>query len=349
MKLSTTNRRATVHDVAREAKVSLATVDRVLNKRPGVRPATVERVEQAVEALGFQRDLGASLMARSREFNVRFLLPDGANPFIHNLREAVTASSAEAAQSRIRVSTGVIPALDAQGQAAALEALRPEDCDCVVIAAADTRHMREAIAAVRKRDIVVITLVSDLPGSARQHFVGIDNVAAGRTAASLMGRFCRSGETVGLLIGSMTLRDHAERLDGFREVMAREFPAIAIRGPFEGADDARRTEQALHSLLSAAPGLAGIYSIGAGNEGIMQALMALPEAQRPVVIAHELTTLTRKGLADGVIDVVLDQNPHGEITRALSIAKAIARDSVEAVTHEPIEIGIFLRDNLTRT
>jgi len=33
-------KRATVHDVARTAGVSLATVDRVLNARPGVRPET---------------------------------------------------------------------------------------------------------------------------------------------------------------------------------------------------------------------------------------------------------------------------------------------------------------------
>ena len=37
-------RRATVHDVARAAGVSLATVDRVLNGRPGVRAITAEKV-----------------------------------------------------------------------------------------------------------------------------------------------------------------------------------------------------------------------------------------------------------------------------------------------------------------
>ena len=35
----------------------------------------------------------------------------------------------------------------------------------------------------------VVTLVSDAPSSRRLHYVGIDNPAAGRTAATLMGRF----------------------------------------------------------------------------------------------------------------------------------------------------------------
>ena len=50
--------------------------------------------------------------------------------------------------------------------------------------------MRRAVDAATRRGIAVMTLVSDLPGSARRQFIGIDNVAAGRTAASLLGRFC---------------------------------------------------------------------------------------------------------------------------------------------------------------
>ena len=62
--------------------------------------------------------------------------------------------------------------------------------------------------------VVVVTLVSDVPASRRSRFVGIDNVTAGRTAASLL-RFRvwlgRHGTTVvvvlGLVIGSLFLRE----------------------------------------------------------------------------------------------------------------------------------------------
>jgi LacI family transcriptional regulator len=65
-------RRVTVHDVARVAGVSLATVDRVLNGRPGVRAATVEKVEAAIAEIGFQRDLSASLLARGPRHRRQF-------------------------------------------------------------------------------------------------------------------------------------------------------------------------------------------------------------------------------------------------------------------------------------
>ena len=69
-------KRATVHDLARAAGVSLATVDRVLNRRPGVRPATISKVEAAIVALNYQRDASASLLARARDISVAVLLPD---------------------------------------------------------------------------------------------------------------------------------------------------------------------------------------------------------------------------------------------------------------------------------
>jgi len=82
-------KRATVHDVARTAGVSLATVDRVLNARPGVRPETAEKVENAIKALNFRRDLGASLLARARDLRVVFLIPDGSNAFMESLNAAI--------------------------------------------------------------------------------------------------------------------------------------------------------------------------------------------------------------------------------------------------------------------
>ena len=71
----------TVHDIAKEAGVSLATVDRVLNRRPGVRTATVARVQAAIDKLGYVRDLSAANLARGRLYRLAFVLPDRKSQF----------------------------------------------------------------------------------------------------------------------------------------------------------------------------------------------------------------------------------------------------------------------------
>jgi LacI family transcriptional regulator len=182
-------------------------------------------------------------------------------------------------------------------------------------------------------------------GSAGRHFVGIDNVAAGRTAASLLGRFCPAGK-IGIIAGSLGLQDHRERLEGFKAVMDAEFPGHPLVGPVEGLDDNATTEKLALQMLKANSDLVGLYNLGAGNEGLLRALEKSGRVGRMRVIAHELAEPTRKGLASGAIDVVLDQNPEREIRAAITVARALAMGRAADGDAEAIEIGIFLRDNL---
>jgi LacI family transcriptional regulator len=342
----TIRRRATVHDVARAAGVSLATVDRVLNGRPGVRAATAEKVEAAISDLGFSRDLNASLMARARDLSVVFFIPDGSNEFMDSLAEAVQRRSVLALADRIHLGMRRVRALDAAALAKGLDQLDPRQCDCAVIVSSDEPEILAAIDAAHRRGITVMTLVSDLPGSARRNFIGIDNEAAGRTAASLMGRFLPQGGKVAVVAGSLHLRDHAERFDGFSALLAAEYPDLDVIGPLEGHDERTETAQIITRLLADHPDLAGLYNLGAGNAGLVAALQATASAGRLRVIAHELTAPTRAGLRGGLIDVVLDQNPDGEIREAIAAARTLALDATRVAATDPIEIGIFLRDNL---
>ena len=336
-----------MHDVAREAGVSLATVDRVLNGRAGVRPATVAKVEAAIQALDFRRDLSASLLARQRDLSVVFIIPESRNEFMAHLRAAVTRQARAMRGERISLELHPVPPLDAAAMSAALDRLDRAQCDCAVVVATDDEQVRRAADRAVRRGIVLLTLVSDLPGSARRVFVGIDNVAAGRTAASLLGRFCPQG-TIGLVAGSLALNDHRERLAGFAAVMAAEFPDVTVLGPVEGRDDNAATEKAVSTLLAAHPDLGGLYNLGAGNAGLVRALDHSSRSGAIRVVAHELSTPTRSALARGTIDVVLDQNPVGEIRAALAAARALALGPDAEFRAEPIEIGIFLRDNLRR-
>lgn len=338
-------RRTTVHDVARQAGVSLATVDRVLNGRPGVRAETAQKVADAIRVLDFRRDLSASMLARARDLAVTFLLPDGRNEFMRGLGDAIARRDSLLKGERVSLATRLVRAFDGEALGEALAQLNPKTCDCVVVVATEDDAARRAVDQATRRGIPVVTLVSDLPGSARRHFVGIDNVAAGRTAASLIGRFCPSGR-IGLIAGSLSLADHHERREGFEAVMRAEFPGHEIVGPFEGFDDDARTEQVARELLGQHGPLAGIYSIGAGVAGLVAALEKSGEAGRVRVIAHELTAPSRQALRSGAVDVVIDQNPDGEIAAAVAVARAVALGQDMAIHHEPIEIGLFLRDNL---
>jgi LacI family transcriptional regulator len=264
--------KATLQDVAREAGVSLATVDRVVNRRDGVRGPTAARVETALAKLGYRADAAATRLARNLSFRFAFILPIGANTFMTNLAEQVRRTADWLASQRAFIDVRHVDVFDPDALADALESL-PASYHGVATIALDHPKVRAAIDELANRGVPVVTLVSDAPSSRRLHYVGIDNPAAGRTAATLMGRFLRGRRgTVGVIAGSLVLRDHAERQFGFLQILSSEYPDLAPLPAVEGRDDNERTRAATASLLAHQPDLVGLYSVGAGNRGIAAAL-----------------------------------------------------------------------------
>ena len=92
---------ARVEDVARLAGVSTATVDRVLNQRPGVRPATVQRVLKAAGELGYVME-GALPASALRPLRLGFLLPAGNNRFLGLLGRLIAGSQDQLASFNMR-------------------------------------------------------------------------------------------------------------------------------------------------------------------------------------------------------------------------------------------------------
>jgi LacI family transcriptional regulator len=151
---------------------------------------------------------------------------------------------------------------------------------------------------------------------------------------------------VGVLVGSTQVRDHRERLEGFTAVLKGDYPELTILPAVEGRDDATKVHDRISKLLTDHPDLVGLYSLGAGNQGLIRALKANPKGAQICVIAHELSDYSRKALEDGVFDAVLNQDPGHEVRSALRVLKATA-DGLDVIEgQEKIRIDIFLKDNL---
>ena len=340
-------RPATAGDVAAAAGVSLATVDRVLNGRPGVRDATARAVQNAVERLGFRRDLSAANLARGRRYRFRFLLPDlPQNSFMQSVRSEIDAAARRGLDQRTALTVVPYAAFDPLDLARQLGACRGRDIMGVAVVAVDAPEVRDAIARLDADGIAVVTMVSDATPSRRTCFIGPDNVAAGRVAASLLGRFVggRRGRIL-TVAGRLTLRDHAERRLGFAQVIDRDFPNLSLLPVAEGLDDWAVTEPMVAEALRNCPDLVGLYSMGAGNRGIVAAIEAAGRSSDIVAIGHELTPFMREALLGGTFDAAINQDPSDEVRRAVQTLKALS-DGQEDYRPDPVRIDIYLKDNL---
>lgn len=339
--------RPTVKDIAEAAGVSLATVDRVLNARPGARAKTVERVNAAIEQIGYVRDVTAANLARQRRYRLVFVLPDAPVQFVSTLRDAIAESTTSAVADRTDVRIIIFPNGNPHALVRSLRSLSAGDTDGVAIFAPETPHVRDAIARLKADGVPIVALVSDLPNTGRDHFVGIDNVAAGRTAGFLMGKFIgNAGGAVMVLVSSMQARDNVERRLGFDQVMTDSFPGIEVLPSLENHDDEGTTSRVVSEILNNRPDITGVYSVGHGSRALVDVLRDHKHRRGITLIAHELTKVTREALRSNLMDAVISQNV-GHIVRSAFRVLRAKSDGLDIVSaQERIRTEIVVRENL---
>ncbi len=334
--------RATLIDIAKQAGVSTATVDRVLNNRPGVRERTRDIVLQTASRLGYISTPGEISISRA-PVTLDFILPNGTNTFIQNLARSLETISAERGDIDLRLH--FIEGFDPYALADALLKLAGNSVAAGVIAL-DHPVVREALRQLRKSGTIVFTMISDISNVPREGYIGIDNRAAGRLSGYLLGRLLpRTPSKLALFAGSMSYRGHEEREMGFRHILRESYGNLSVVELREVHDDDGAAYTEARALLRQYPDLAGIYNIGAGNRGIARALVESGRDQSIVFIGHELTDHTREFLLSGVMDAVIDQNPRVEARETIDqLARTVRGETLK--TYLPIRVHAIFKENI---
>lgn len=348
MKTRMPSLRPTLLDLAREAGVSSATVDRVLNNRQGVKPRTRDIVLSTARRLGYLSDEQEDVIslrptAAVRPVNLQFLLPAGTNAFIKALQKHIEGQVAGHDALAARVAT--IEGFNPESLARSLDDV-PRDIDGIGVVALDHPLVREGIRRLAHRGVRVVTIASDVQNVPRLAYVGIDNRQAGRLAGHVLGRFLgrSTAAKVAFFAGSRAYRGHEEREMGFRSILAEETPEIRMVEMRESMDDRERAHAETLSILDEHPDLAGIYNAGAGNPGIARALVERGLGGKVVLIGHEATDGNKRLLLEGIMDAVIDQNPRVEAREALNVLTKAVRNEPYALVAP--RLAIIFRENL---
>ena len=304
-----------IREVARQAGVSEATVDRVLNRRGGVRPSTVNAVRQAVTDLDRQR---TQLRLNGRVFMIDIVMqtPDRFSSAVRTALEQ-EISSLQPAVMRCRFH------FREQGQpgdlAQTLDTIIRRGSHGVVLKAPEAPEVNAAVLRLYQAGIPVVTLVTDLPLSKRIAYVGMDNRSAGATAAYLLDQWLGERDCgVLIALSRSVFRNEEEREMGFRAAIRQRSPGrlLAEVTDSDGLDASAR-ELVLRALDQHA-GIGAVYSIGGGNRAILGAFTA---RNRPchVFIAHDLDRDNRGLLEAGRLSAVLHHDLAQDMRRACQV------------------------------
>jgi len=298
-------KRPTITDLARAADVSVATVDRVLNRRLPVREDTALRVIRAAEEIGYHAT--GLLRRRLTEVPRRsfgFLLQRHDDSFYQSFGTVLSAATKGHAGIDGRAVVEFADQLVPQTIATRLRELA-EKVDAVAVVAVDHPAVNDAVEEVVARGTPVFTLLSDLTTPARTSYLAADSRKAGRTAAWAISRLARGPGKVGFLLGSHRYLSQEMAEIGFRGYMREHAPSLQLMEPIINLEDERIAYEAVVDLLTSNADLVGIYVAGGGEEGMINALRDEGASGRIVAVCNELTAFNRSALVDGTIDMAL--------------------------------------------
>ena len=105
-------RMPTLTDVARCAGVSYATADRVVNGRGGVAAKSERRVREAIETLGYVRNVAAANLSRGRTYRFAAVIPKGPNAFFAHMRRILAAHGDRLIADRVELRVETVPPFD---------------------------------------------------------------------------------------------------------------------------------------------------------------------------------------------------------------------------------------------
>ncbi|WP_297000806.1 MULTISPECIES: LacI family DNA-binding transcriptional regulator [unclassified Thalassospira] len=339
--------RPTTKDLAKAAGVSLATVDRVLNGRSGVRQKTVDAVNDAITRIGFERNQVAATLARQRGYRFGFVVPRSGDEFlsviIKHISEFDQASRAEMIQTKIVR----IDEHDPHRAARTLSRLSASEYDGIAIMAPETPQIRDALYRMRERGIQTVAIVSNQQEEDGQSFVGIDNVAAGATAGRLMARFLgtQSGDII-ILAETMQSRDSLERRLGFDRVMSPGYPQFHALPTLETHGYPERTKLVLENAFAAHPDIVGLYIMGSEARLAIECARKLNPDKKLITIAHERTPSTEQALRDNTLDALINQDPGHIVRSAIRTLRAKCENRETLASQERIRIEILISENL---
>ncbi|NTT88017.1 LacI family DNA-binding transcriptional regulator [Tabrizicola fusiformis] len=298
--------RPTINDLATAAGLSTSTVKRVLHGGGVVRSETMSRVLAAAEEIGFY-GVGSlrGRIASSKPRHKFGLVMQQPNQVFGKAVAAGLEAAARAVPDRdIQLSIDLISDLSPEFVAARIMEMG-SDVEAMAVVAAEHPIVTEAINQFSERGGKVLAFISPLSAPSLIGYVGLDGWKVGRTSAWAFRTACRQPGKIGILVGTHRYRCHELNEAGFRSYFrehVQDFALLEAVSTFEADGIAREVTE---RLLREHEDLQGIYVSGGGMAGVLGAVRDAGKSEQVVIVGYDLSDVTRTGLLDGSINLVI--------------------------------------------
>ena len=296
----------TIKEIAEKAGVSRGTVDRALNDRGRINPEVAERIRAIAKEMNYVPKKKKVIKETTLKLGIVTQLAKSS--FMIPIRSGLESIIGDLKKRNIDCFLEEVDGVDEAAQLQALDRLVELGVKGIAIMPVDSDGIREKINQLTDQGILIITFNSDILGTNRQCFVGMDNFKSGKTAAGLLGMLTKGKGKVLAITGYFGNSVNSLRVAGFVEEWKESFPELELTGVQSSFDSSAEVEKILSNTLENYSNLDGVVVFSGGQAGIARALEKIDESKRPFVIIYDLTKNNIEMLKNDQVDFLIDQD-----------------------------------------
>ncbi|MDA8809437.1 LacI family DNA-binding transcriptional regulator, partial [Candidatus Pelagibacter bacterium] len=252
-----------IKKISEDSGYGTATVDRVLNNRPGVSKRTKDKILKTLNNLqnGNQKNNKKNILVCSQS-------GPSYNKTLEETLERVNSKN----NNKFNLIKKFIAAKDFKPTHFTKILTDTSKFDAVIIVSQEDQNINNEITKVINEGKPVVALTTDLPNSNRTCYIGSNQSNAGSTAAHIIGKHV--GKKIGsiLMVMSMPYRCQQERELGFRKILRSEFPNLTIKESIFNLDTPEESYKYVKKYIKENGCPLGIYNIAGGNLGVAKAI-----------------------------------------------------------------------------
>jgi len=334
-----------IRDIARRARVSIGTVDRVLHERGRVSERTRARIREIVAALDYKPNVYARNLSLAKTYTFGVLMPKLSQDsrYWQLPARGIARAAEQLAPYRVRIRAARFDRYSSNSFERAARKLADEGIDGLLVAPVLPGVAGRVISGVFRR-IPYVFFDSTIPDNRVLACVAQDPYRSGVLAGNLMTMILGRGGSV-VIVKVLPDDFHiTERIRGFEAALRKD----ALHEVRTEAVDSRNFTGVLNRLLQGNGGVRGIFVSNAWTHAIARKFRSHRDGERKVrIIGYDLVAGNVRELKAGSIDFLISQRPamQGYLGVMALYRHVVLRESVRKRIMVPLDI--LTRDNLS--
>jgi LacI family transcriptional regulator len=336
----------TIKEIAKEANVSIGTVDRVVHGRGRVSPKTTEVVKKIIRESGYRPNIFGSRLSLSKDFTFAVLMPrfHQDSRYWEISAKGISQAQEELRDYKVKIKYFLYDRYSDESVKRETEKILRTEVDGILIAPVLHRPIKRFLQEITDR-IPYVLFNANIPDSNAVSYIGQDSFQSGVLAAKLMRMMLSDKGSLAVIIAAPDDYHILERADGFHsffeDIKGYTIETYKLRPCTKDSFD-----DLMKEIVVKQKELNGIFVANASTHFAAEYLKSRVTGRKICLIGYDLIEENVKYLEDGIIDFIINQKAETQGYKGIYVLyrKVVLKESVER--HIMVPLDIITKENL---